>query len=337
MTGSTICRTAALALVLLAGFSATACETDPSDRIIAFDLRGAVRVILFRDENFSSTLTSGDAPVPLARVILLRSATRADSTHLFTDSLGSVLFEPVDVGQYRIDLAPSVLGDSLLRIDPDRTFTVPRGDTILVAVGVRFPSLSISEARNLPIGKKVHVRGIALTTVGTFGDSTLHIADSVSAIRMSRVRPQFPVDRGDSLQLLGVRAVRDGQPTFNVVPTLTFAIRGVGDQLPPDSIRTNLAGSADGGKQDANLVRVFAATIADTLTSPDGKTFTVNDGSGPVRVLLDNNINFGTQAQLNAYAPGVKVNLSGVLVPNPLVAGTWMLKPRERLDITIVP
>ncbi|MGH7555946.1 MAG: hypothetical protein ACREMQ_23330, partial [Longimicrobiales bacterium] len=78
MPSSTFCRTAALGLVLLAGLSATGCETDPSDRIIAFDLRGAVRVILFRDENFSFNLNLNfDSPVPQARVILLRSATRA--------------------------------------------------------------------------------------------------------------------------------------------------------------------------------------------------------------------------------------------------------------------
>jgi hypothetical protein len=321
-----------LAGAVFATLVTTGCDTDYSDRILDFDVTGSVRVVVFRDENLSFSYNPGsDLPIPRAGVVLRRTGTSVGSRSLLTDSSGAIMFAPVPAGRYQIDLASAVLGDSLLRL-PTPAFTVQMLDTVTVLVGTRFPSHSISEARSLPVGKKVFVRGILLNTAQTFGDSTVHIADSVAAIRMSRVRP-FTPDPGDSVQMLGIRATRDGQPTFNVVTVLGRGAPAV-DPPVPHSISTALAGSADGGKKDADFVRILIATISDTITVPDGKTFNGNDASGPVRILLDNNINFGN---LNRFAPGVRINVSGLLVPNPGVPGSWILKPRTASDITILP
>ena len=313
-----------------------ACTTDFSDRILAFESEGFVRILLYRDDNLSSSFNSQtDPPLTNASVALRRTATRLDSIQRTTDSAGIAAFPAVPVGRYRVEGLAAVLGDSLERIEPAREFTVIAGDTISISVGLRFPSFTVSEARNLPIGKKVFVKGIALNGPGTYGDSTVHLADTATAsyIRMSRVRPA-PIVPGDSVQLLGTRAIRDGQPTFNVTLVL---IRGDGDPLPPDTVTTAVAASAAGGALDAAFVHIPAATIADTITGVDGRLLTVDDGSGPLGVLLSANISFGNQNQLNAYAPGVRVTLLGLLVPDPLNPGRWILKPRGRPDIAIIP
>lgn len=321
----------AAALLLAAG-----CTTDFSDRILTVGGEGGVFVLLYRDENLNSTFNAQtDAPLGQAMITLSRTATLAEASTRTTDSAGTVLFVRVPVGRYRLDPLAAVLGDSLERIDPTREFTVTADDTVSISVGLRFPSFTVSEARNLPIGKKVWVKGIALNGPATFGDSTVHLADTASAsyIRMSRVRPA-PIVPGDSVQLLGTRSVRDGQPTFNVTLVL---IRGDGDPLPPDTVTTAVAASAAGGALDAAFVHIPAATIADTITGVDGKLLTVDDGSGPLGVLLSANINFGNLNVLNSYAPGVSVALFGLLVPDPLNPGRWILKPRGRPDIAIIP
>jgi hypothetical protein len=319
----------AAALLVAAG-----CTTDFTDRILAVGGEGGVLVLLYRDDNLSSTFNAQtDAPLGQEMITLRRTATLAEASTRTTDSAGTVLFVRVPVGRYRLDPLAAVLGDSLERIDPTREFTVIADDTIAISVGLRFPSFTVSEARNLPIGKKVFVKGIVLNGQGTYGDSTVHLADTASFMRMSRVRPA-PIEPGDSVQFLGTRAVRDGQPTFNVTLVL---IRGDGDPLPPDTVTTAVAASAGGGPLDAAFLHIRAATIADTITGPEGKLLTVDDGSGPLGVLLSSNINFGNLNQLNAYAPGVRVTLLGLLVPDPLNPGRWILKPRGRPDIAIIP
>lgn len=321
---------ASTALLLLA----SACASDFSDRILALDGVGAIRVLLYRDDNLSATFNQQTDEVLIERsVAVRRTATMLDSMTRTTDSSGIALFPNVPVGRYRIGGLLEVLGDSLERLDPDREFTVSADDTVSIAVTLRFPSASVSEGRALPVGRKVWVEGIVLNTVGTFGDSTVHLADSASYIRMSRVRPA-PLVPGDSVLLLGTRAVRDGQPTFNVTLIL---IRADLDPPQPDTVTTAEAASAGGGALDAGLVRAFNATISDTMTTFDGRLLTVDDGSGPLDVLLSNNINFGNQNQLNSYAPGVRITVQGLLVPDPLAPGTWLLKPRGRPDIAIVP
>ncbi len=311
-----------------------ACTTDFSDRILAFESEGFVRILLYRDDNLSSSFnTQTDALLIGASVALRRTATRLDSIQRTTDSAGIAAFPAVPVGRYRVEGLAAVLGDSLERIEPVREFTVVAGDTITISVGLRFPSFTVSEARNLPVGKKVWVKGTALNGPGTYGDSTVHLADTASYIRMSRVRPGS-LSPGDSVQLLGTRSVRDGQPTFNVTLVL---VRGDGDPPAPDTVTTAVAAAAAGGALDAAFVFIPAATIADTTSGVEGRLLTVDDGSGPLRVLLSSVINFGNQNQLNAYAPGVRVTLLGLLVPDPLNPGRWILKPRGRPDITIIP
>jgi hypothetical protein len=96
-------------------------------------------------------------------------------------------------------------------------------------------------------------------------------------------------------------------------------------------LTTVKAASADGGKFDAALVRVFSAVVSDTARLATGDyRFRLDDGSGAVEVILDRDSGF----QFSPFIPGVRVDVAGVLVPIASSA-SWRLKPRAQSDIVI--
>jgi hypothetical protein len=324
--------TALLALAACCALAVAACERDFTDRILAFDGEGAVRVFVFRDDNLNGAFNAQTDPVVVgAPVTLRRTSTNAGSVTFATDSGGFYKFEKVGVGRYFADLSPVILGDSLERIGGNPEFTVVEADTIRISIALQFPSVSISEARTSPVGRKVWVRGTVLNSANLFGDSTVHMTDGVASIRMARVRATG-LANGDTVQMLGTRSVRDGQPIFNVVAVLE---RGFEDPPPlPTHVSSAVAATADGGELDAALVKVSRVVISDTLPTLAGRVLTTSDGSGPLRVLLSSTINFGAA---NQYLPGLALDVTGVLVPDATQPGRWILKPRARPEVVIVP
>ena len=102
-------------------------------------------------------------------------------------------------------------------------------------------------------------------------------------------------------------------------------------ELPsPDTLTTGIAATADGGRLDAAFVRIDSARIADTTTIDDDFVVTVNDGSGPLTVLLDKDIAFSPEPFL---VPGADLKLSGLLVA--AGSGMWQLKPRSDADVEV--
>jgi hypothetical protein len=193
-------------------------------------------------------------------------------------------------------------------------------------------------ARALPVGKKVFVLGYALTArfpggppSGTFGDTTVHFADTSAAVRGTAVR-STTVLPGDSVRILGTRSTRDGQPTLNDV---TVLVLGSLTQQPQRRLSTSLAASADIGRADAALVQLDTAQILDTATvaTPYGpsRRLTVSDGSGPLEVRLDSIVGFSGVVMAKDTI-GARIVAKGVLVPTG--TGTWRLKPRSTVDRT---
>ncbi|MCH7476332.1 MAG: hypothetical protein IIA27_16935, partial [Gemmatimonadetes bacterium] len=118
----------------------------------------------------------------------------------------------------------------------------------------------------------------------------------------------------------------DGQTVIADVVSFTLAFSRV---PPPVEITTLVADGADGGVLDAQLVKVIDATIGTTSTVGGDFVMTVDDGSGPLEVVLDKDITFN----LTLMVGGTIVDVTGVLVPTG--AGTWQLKPRGSGDIFI--
>ncbi len=200
----------------------------------------------------------------------------------------------------------------------------PRSPTDIT---VLLPVVSINAARSLPVGDTVVIVGVALNNVTGFGDGSVHVADTSAAIRVFSPGTNS-VFTGDSVRFRGVIGSRSGQRTLeNAAPTIVGAVG------PPTSVpvTTLIASTAFAGRFDANLVSVANAIITSTAIIGGDFIMTVNDGTGLLQIVLDQDIPFNTVL----FAVGVNINATGVLVPTG--AGTWQMKPRGDTDLAVNP
>jgi hypothetical protein len=312
-------------LVLTVGIGA--CSNAGEDSVVAITATGRIAGAVYFDVNGSGQPDGPDQPLPgvALRVVLL--GTRDTLAQPVTQSDGSFTTPQLPVGRYSVVVPATTLGDSTEVVQlEDSVLTVGPDGEAVVTLGIGFPSMTIAEARALPAGRKIFVAGIALTSLGVFGDTTTHVADGSGAMRAVRVRPAVQLS-GDSVRLSGRVASRDGQP---VLDDVTVIVLNINRPIPPPAqVSTGVAASADGGRLDAALGLVRNAAIADTATGAAGFALTLDDGSGALTVLLDNDIVF----DLTGLDPGVSIDATGVLVPDG--AGTWRLKPRGNADVLI--
>jgi hypothetical protein len=220
-------------------------------------------------------------------------------------------------------LAPTGTGTWRLR---------PRSPTDLTLIPL--PVISIRAARALSAGQVVAVVGVALNASAAFSDTTVHLADTSGAIRLTRLKTTLLT--GDSVKITAVTSGRAGQPTLDAGTSIAL---GQGLLPTAPTLTTASAATAEGGTDDAKLVVVNSATISATATVVLGGvsyySLTVSDGSGNLQVLLDPKAGFVSPVIPGIYLRGYKFNIIGVLVPNG--SGSWMLKPRSTADLTPLP
>jgi hypothetical protein len=323
---------ARLTALLLTAWTLSACDATSTDRVLAIDAEGSVLVFVFLDENDDGQFNTSELRVRNAQVDLQLRGDPSLVPGGVTDSLGRRAFR-VPVGRYGARVASPILGDTLLIASGTQEFTLGADDSVIVTMALTFKTVSVAEMRALPVGRKVWMRGVALNNPSLLGDSTVHVVGDSVAIRLTSVRPGLAILQGDTIRVLGRRAVRDGQPVIQNLATAPVYVPGSGAVPPPDSLNTLLASNADGGKRDARLVKIAAATISDTVTVSGNKVLTVNDTSGPLKVVLTGN-GFNP---LTRFRPGVRLDLVGLLVPDAGATGTWLMKPRGNTDIVILP
>jgi hypothetical protein len=245
-----------------------------------------------------------------------------------SDANGAFVFGAVPVGRYTVAVpAAAQFGDSLqvVRID---TADVSLGvsDTSQVNVAVSFPSFTTAGARARPLGEKVFLDGLALNNSSTFGDSTVHVRDVSGAIRVTGVRGPL-VAGGDSVRFLGRIGAANGQTVIQDGQAIILQIVGLPVAL---RVSTAEAAAASAGVLDAELARIVDGIItADTATVAGDYHFTVDDGSGPLLVVLDGDAGLTR----TPYVPGVLIDATGVLVADGL--GTWRLMPRINTDLVV--
>jgi hypothetical protein len=315
------CHAATLLVAL-----ASACSTG--ERLVTLPGQGYVAGLVYLDRDGDREPGGPDVALPGVGVRLVIAGTLDTVGRVTSDANGAFAFGTVAIGRYTI-VVPStpVFGDSVqvVRIDP-ADVSLGVDDTSLVDVTVSFPSYTLAEARARPLGEKIFVEGLALSAGPTFGDTTVHVRDTTGAMRVTGASGPL-VAAGDSVRFLGRVGARVGQPVILDAQALILAIVGL-----PVAVRvsTDSAASAGGGALDAELVRIVDGTIAaDTTTVNGDYQFTVDDGSGPVRVILDQDAGLTR----TPYVPGVVIDATGVLVPDG--AGAWVLKPRNNSDLVM--
>lgn len=315
----------ALGLALLA-----ACENGGGGTGV--DATGTVTALVWLDRNGTEELEEIDGPVEDIRIELRRRNGSTVVSEGTTSAAGLVVLEDVPVGDYVVSVDETSIGDtlSLLRID-STDVRVVASDTARVRVALTYPTMSFDEARALPQETRVFMEALALNAWSTYGDSTIHLRDTTGAIRTVRTIP-VAIAAGDSVRVLGTTSIRTGQV---VLKDAGFYLLRTGTESPPAlDVSTDDAAVARDGALDADLVAITDAAVEDTAAVATGDyRLTVNDGSGPVVVLLDANIGFSFPAAII----GRHVDVTGLLVPDEQASGRWVIKPRTRTEFTIRP
>jgi hypothetical protein len=320
----------ALVLVGLGG-----CSNAGQDRFLALGATGVVRGAAYFDLNGTLQPDLGDDSLRNVRVRLLTVGTRDSVAAAVTQSNGTYRIPGVPVGTYLVVVDTSAVaftGDTvrLIKVDSAQVSVLP-GDSVPVNAAFSYPTVPVSQARALPVGRKVFVVAVALNTLNNFRDTTVHAQDTSGAIRLTRLRAGsvFP---GDSLRLRGTISRRSGLPTLDDVAVFPL---GIALLAPASQLTTAAASTAQGGTLDARLAVVVNATINDTATVAGDFKLTVDDGSGALEVLLDAVADpaFRAPAIPGLFVPGNKFDVVGVLVPTG-AAGLWRLKPRSSQDLT---
>ncbi len=289
---------------------------------------GGLIALVCLDRDLSRSCATGDTAYAGIRVGLVPLGSNDTIATLMTDAVGSAQFTKVPVGRYRLIVDSTTIGDSLVVGGIDSTqFSIALGAQLkVIRAQIRYPVLSVRQARIYQAGKRIWIEGVVLAPESTFGDTTAHVSDSSGALRLTKVVAALPSFAGDSVRAVGTVNSRGGQPTLDQVKLLAFVPGPPPVGVPLSTAR---AATADGGQQDAALVAIAAAVIIDTVSVGPDLQVRVNDGTGDLLILLDGDISFN----LALFVPGLMVAGDGVLVPGG--PGQWLFKPRNPGDVTV--
>ena len=314
-------------------------DTDLAGRILFVDAEGAVIGLVYLDRNGDEVFDASDVGVQGLEIRLFVAGTQSLSGSAVTDANGVFVVDDVPVGRLRIEVDSTFLGDSLKVFDfDDAELTLRASDTLIVIMGVTFPSFTLAEVRSLPGGRKGFIEGIVLNARNPFGDGSLHLQAGETYLRVlgtPRATALFP---GDSVRILGAAAREAGQPVLRAEEAFLLAQQVVLPQ--PLEFTTATAATADDGRKDAALVRIRDAGIVDTVTvtGPFGRDLhmTVDDGSGALDIVLAEFGGFDLgQVQPDSFSIR---EATGLLVPSQTAEGlVWRLIPRSSADLAIDP
>ncbi len=286
-------------------------------------------VLVVYDRDLSGGPTNTDS-VLAGVTIYLKVPGGADTIMSgLTNGNGVATFTGLPAGPYSVELPASILGDSLTGVAvPNAVYVTPGGPAPTISVAAAFVPITIQQARAAAVGKRVLVTGVILSGPASSPDTSAYMHDSSGAVRLQAVRVLVGGNAlpGDSVRVLGTVAVRNGQ---HVLDSARVSLLQPVNLPEPDTLTTAAGATAAGGTLDAALVFFGNTEILDTLTQGPALVVTLDDGTGPVEMVLDSLLTVNPAL----FVPGDSVSATGVLVPN--TTGSWQLVPRTRQDITV--
>ena len=187
--------------------------------------------------------------------------------------------------------------------------------------------VSIATARAQADGTLATIEGVALSGSG-FTDGGGYLADASGSLAVLLTDATF--ERGELLRVTGELDDRYAQRTLRAVASGLVRL-GSSPEPAPVAVGSGAVGEAVEGL----LVRI-AGTIAGTPTSlSSGLAFDVDDGSGPVRVLVAT----ATGIDTGPWLPGATIDVVGVVGQRD-AGGTgsagYRVQPRDGADVRSV-
>lgn len=191
------------------------------------------------------------------------------------------------------------------------------------------PVIDIRQARALATGKPVHVRGVVTLGSGIVDASTAVVQDASAAITLRLGDTAGSVRRGVLLDVVGVRSTKSGMLTIRV----DQPPRVIGSASEPSARAVRTSGGAE--EFEALLLVVRGSVTSSLVRSTAGNVaFTVDDGSGPMRVTLFS----ASHIPQTGLVRGADVEVRGVL--GQLTTGQqpdrgYRLWPRDGADVHV--
>lgn len=191
------------------------------------------------------------------------------------------------------------------------------------------PLIEIRQARALATGKTVHVRGIVTLESGIVDASTAVIQDASAAIMLRLGDNAGSVRRGVLVDVVGVRSTKSGMLTIRVDQAPTTI--GSAPEPAARAVRT-----ADGTEDlEARLLVVRGTVTTTPVRSTAGNVaFTLDDGSGPMRVTLFS----ASHVSQAGLVRGADVEVRGVLgqqTTGQQPDRGYRLWPRDAADVVV--
>ena len=192
------------------------------------------------------------------------------------------------------------------------------------------PLVTIAQARSAAVGTRLRIRGVVTLPSGLVEEGSAVVADPSGAILVRMGSDVGRLRRGQLVELSGTRATKSGMVSVRV----TVAPVVLGSQAEPDPVRR--ATGAVGEPEEALLI-VVRGLVADgpRRSTAGAVSFTVNDGSGPLRVYAG----AASGITIGDVPAGAWVEVRGVLgqqttgsAPN----GGYRLWPRDGQDVRVV-
>lgn len=193
------------------------------------------------------------------------------------------------------------------------------------------PSLvTIAEARAAATGTQLRIRGVVIFPTGLLDESTAVVVDPSGGILVRTGSGVGSLARGQLLELSGVRSTKSGMLSLRISEPPEM----LGAQSEPAAVRRSTG--AIGESDEATLV-VVRGIVRDgpRRTTGGGHSFTVNDGSGAIRVFAPAASGVGTRL----VAPGAWIELRAVVgqdTSGDLPNAGYRLWPRDRIDVQVL-
>ena len=185
-------------------------------------------------------------------------------------------------------------------------------------------AVPIATARALPDGTQVTIEGIALTG-SDFADGGGFLVDESAGVAVLLSDGAFA--RGDRLRVTGLMDDRYAQRTLRA-SAADIVVLGAGAE--PAAV--DFATGAVGEGVEARLVRVAGTVLGAPTALSTGLAFEIDDGSGPIRLLVGS----ATGIDVTAWAAGFAVDAIGVVGQRD-ASGTgtagYRVQPRDGADI----
>ena len=182
----------------------------------------------------------------------------------------------------------------------------------------------IATARALPDGTEVTIEGVALTG-SDFADGGGHIADDSGGLAVLLSDGLF--GRGDRLRVSGVIDDRYAQRTLRA-DGADMVVLGTAADPPPMEVPTGSVGEG----VESRLVHIAGTIIGSPTVLSAGLAFDVDDGSGPVRLLVGST----TGIDVAAWESGFRVEAVGVAGQRDSSgtgASGYRVQPRDVADL----